>query len=524
MGPIDRYLDAARSARPKQVLHRPRRLLPPGLLAAGTPATGWSPLAAGLGVDPAPQGGPAPDPAGTGVFEAVGVQRDASDPGLWTDTRDGLLFLFHLHGFADLARSPAPSDFWTRTVAGWLDAHGRPGGPGWHPFPTSGRVVAWCAALSHGGWPEDLAARMRASLGRQLLLLRRSVEHDVGGNHVLRNATALIVGGSCLGDGAARRLGLSVLEEELRAQVLADGGHEERAPSYHRAVLADLEDVATLLERAGGAPDRLSAAIGAMRAWLAALAGPDGGLPLLNDGWEGPPVAGDGAALRDLAATGYLVLRHGDDQAVLDLAPVSPPHLPPHAHADVGSFVLWVDGRPLVVDPGTGRYEEPERSRFRSTAAHSTLEVDGTDQFEPWGPFRAAFLPDVRRPAPMTVEHDGYRRLDDPAVHERRFTWVPGGGLVVLDRLRAQRPHATVSRLPLAPGIRAADAPLRFIPLGAGGEPAVEPGAYSPHFGSTQPIEVVTRRARLAPGEVTGWALLRPGYEVRLEGGEAVIS
>lgn len=523
MDALHLYADAARSVHRKQLLHRPRRALPPALLMIGTPACGWSPLARGLGIDRAPQSGPVPGPAEMGIFQAVGAER-LLVADFWTDRRDGLLFLFHLHGFAELARycggprSRAEDAFWEHVVRDWLARNGRPAGPGWHPYPTSGRIVAWCAALSRGDWPEDLTVSMRASLGRQLLLLRRSVEHDIGGNHVLRNAAALIVGGACLRDEAAQRRGLKVLKAELRAQILADGGHEERSPSYHRAVLADLEDVATLLERTTGVPPWLEAAIGAMRGWLAALAGPDGALPLLNDAWEGPPVAGSGAPFHDLADTGYLVLRHGNDQAVLDLAEVSPPHLPPHAHADVGSFVLWIDGRPLVVDPGTGRYEEPERSRLRSTAAHSTLEVDGVDQFLPWGPFRAAFLPRVRRPESMTVEHDGYRRLDDPVVHERRFTWIPGGGLVVLDRLRARRAHLSASRLPLAPGVRADDAPLRFVALGVGANPVVERAEYSPHLGRTEPIEVLVRRARLAPGEVTGWALLRQGYDVRLDG------
>ena len=522
-------MDAARSVRPRQLLHRPRRALPPGLLAAGSPAQGWVPLAAGLGVDPAPQSGPVPEPAEAGIFHAVGAQRAAGDPGLWTDPRDGLLFLFHLHAFGELARyaaaprSTAGDVFWEGVLRSWLGQHAVPGGPAWHPFPTSGRIVAWCAALSRGGWSPELEGAMRASLGRQLLLLRRSVEHDIGGNHVLRNATALVVGGTCLEDEAAAQRGLRVLQTELPRQILADGGHEERSPSYHRAVLADLEDVATLLERTGESPGWLNAAIARMRAWLAALAGPDGGLPLLNDAWEGPAIAGSGRPQEDLADTGYLVLRHGPDQAVLDLAPVSPPHLPPHAHADVGSFVLWLDGRRVVVDPGTYGYDEPARSAFRSTAAHATLEVDGRDQFEPWGPFRAAFLPDVERPAPMTVEHDGYRRLADPVVHCRQFMWVPGGGLVILDCIQSSGPHQVVSRLPLAPGVRAGDAPVQFTPLGDGGEPATETGRYAPYFGRSEPIEVLTRRTHLAPGRLTGWALLRPGFEARIEDDRAVV-
>jgi hypothetical protein len=508
----------------RQIAHRARRLLPAAWLAAGTPAAAeWRPSAAGAGVNVAPQGGPAAPPHESGAFAAVGRTRGFPRERFWEDPADGLLFLFELHGFAPLAeyaageRSEKADAFWIAVLEDWLARCGQPVNPAWHPFPTSGRVIAWCSALSQGGWPEPLQRRMLDSLSRQLLLLRRCVEYDIGGNHVLRNAAALAIGGTCLGDEKACSRGLSVLRNELPRQILADGGHEERSPSYHRAVLADLRDVRAVL---GEVPPEVDAAIAAMERWLAALAGPDGGLPLLNDAWEGPPLAGSGEPVADLAASGYVVLRSGSDQAVLDLAPVSPPHLPAHGHADVGTFVLWADGRPVVVDPGTFTYEEPERTAFRRTAAHATLEVDGRDQCELWGPFRAAGLPNVRRlPAPpgvYAVEHDGYR----PVLHRRTFAWLEGGGLVVIDRLISTGRHATTSRLPLAPrGL----GPVEATPLGAGGDVRVEPGRYAPYFGHRVAIDVLVREADLGGGELTGWALLRPGHVAELVGDRLLV-
>src|SRR5689334_10969376 len=100
--------DAAGAVRARQVAGRVRRLVPVRWVAAGRPAAGrWRPLAEGLGVDPAPQGGAAPPPAASGVFEGVGARRAAAAAGFWTDDRDGLLFLFFLHGFAPLAEHVA---------------------------------------------------------------------------------------------------------------------------------------------------------------------------------------------------------------------------------------------------------------------------------------------------------------------------------------------------------------------------------------------------------------------------------
>ncbi len=51
-----------------------------------------------------------------------------------------------------------------------------------------------------------------------------------------------------------------------------------------------------------------------------------------------------------------------------------------HAHADLLSFVLWINGRPLLVDSGTYTYHGSWRDHFRLTAAHNTVMVDDQEQ------------------------------------------------------------------------------------------------------------------------------------------------
>jgi Heparinase II/III-like protein/Heparinase II/III N-terminus len=104
-----------------------------------------------------------------------------------------------------------------------------------------------------------------------------------------------------------------------------------------------------------------------------------------------------------------------------------------HAHADALSLELRHDGVEILSDPGTYCYHgEPEwRQYFRSTLAHNTLEVEGVDQAQSGGPFLW-----TTQPRSTTIHcgvggepvqtwhgrHDGYRRLDTPAVHERTVT------------------------------------------------------------------------------------------------------
>ena len=102
-----------------------------------------------------------------------------------------------------------------------------------------------------------------------------------------------------------------------------------------------------------------------------------------------------------------------------------------------------MDGVPLLVDTGTSTYAPgPVRDYERSTAAHNTVEVDGTDSTEVWGAFRAARRARVTRRrgraadgGVLTIEavHDGFRRLPGrpgappPLVADRR----PGCGWTI---------------------------------------------------------------------------------------------
>jgi hypothetical protein len=234
-------------------------------------------------------------------------------------------------------------------------------------------------------------------------------------------------------------------------------------------------------------------------------------------------------SVAQLAQSGYLVFRHERDQAIFDVGPISPPHLPPHAHADVLSFVFWADGWPLVVDPGSYAYTGPWRNHFRGTAAHNTVEVDGADQCELWTDFRVAFPPRVRvgptradrDVAVATACHDGYRRLPDSVEHHRAFIWLPRRGVVVVDRLRARRGHAVRTRLHLAPGVRfdgtSGVAGFDVVALG-GGEVRQDEGAYSPFLGRRVPIDVLEDVRTVQPDTPFGWSLLRDGARVtRLE-------
>lgn len=67
-----------------------------------------------------------------------------------------------------------------------------------------------------------------------------------------------------------------------------------------------------------------------------------------------------------------------------------------HAHADLLSLMLWINGRPLLVDTGTFTYTGVDRDDFRLTAAHNTVMVDGIEQATPMRNFGWLNIPEAR--------------------------------------------------------------------------------------------------------------------------------
>jgi uncharacterized heparinase superfamily protein len=312
-----------------------------------------------------------------------------------TDLPESRLAGFHRHYGEDVLAAARAGDAQggLRAARAWIAEHPPRAGDPWHPYVASTRLGNWVAAGSL--LPEILTADVSESLWRQLVYVARNVEDDVLGNHVIRNARALALGGAAFGDLELLDQAVALLERELPEQVLPDGGHYERSPVYHLVVLRDLLEV-----RAATGNSFLDEPVERMRRFASALARPDGMPALFNDGFtelapalELPPAP---AGLSVFPETGYAVLRDEELWLAFDCGPPSPPFLPAHAHADALSFQLWLGGRPIVVDPGTYTYEPgPDRDWFRSTRSHSTVSIGGGDQFELWGAFRSGPLPRV---------------------------------------------------------------------------------------------------------------------------------
>ncbi len=355
----------------------------------------------------------------------------------WNHAENGKLWTYCLAYFEDLPQRPAQEglaliyDFirQTNTLHDALE-----------PYPTSLRLLHWRAFLVRTNHHDPVILR---HMRQQTALLRGRLEYHLGGNHLLENACALVTMGVFLENAAWLGTGNTLLRAQLAEQILTDGGHYERSPVYHQLLTARLLDLTQLLEATPPpAHPTLSAFVraktAAMLNWLVAVTFRNGSVPMVNDAAAGvaPTTAtllgraralGFAPVATRLGQSGYRMLTTPRLELFADVGPVGPNHQPGHAHADTFSFVLHVDGQPLVVDPGTSTYQTgPRRQWERSTAAHNTVVVAGQNSSEVWGVFRVGRRAQVTlltdTPTCLEATHNGYAHLGE--THRRR--WVLG--------------------------------------------------------------------------------------------------
>lgn len=207
-----------------------------------------------------------------------------------------------------------------------------------------------------------------------------------------------------------------------------------------------------------------------------------------------------------------------------------------HGHADALSVCVSLDGRRYLIDSGTYTYSSAgnERDRFRGTAAHNTLLVDGEDQALPNGPFAWRAMPGIRteRWLPsrtfslLQAHHTGYMRLADPVLHRRVVFHLHESFWFVRDIVEGAGTHDLEISWHFAPELTiASDENSCFVslhdlnetftdarqlalvfPESSGWEPTLEATEISPAYGVKEPAQVL--RVRTSCGLPTEFATL----------------
>jgi hypothetical protein len=354
---------------------------------------------------------------------------------------------------------------------------------------------------------------------------RHTSQYSSPNTHLIGEASALFIAGLVFRDDrrAARWLeyGAAALGREAETQILKDGVYGELSSWYHCYALDFYLQVLVLADQNNFPfPGLVRERIRSMLRFLTHLTRPDGRIPLLGDDDGGRALAlanttyrsfNDGLcvgailfhcgeskyqaggfveeslwlqgctryeAYRRLESappietqatfpdSGYTIQRTGwgphDSQLIFDSGGLGI-GTGGHAHADALSLSLFGGGRELLVDPGTFVYNgAPEwREYFRSTRAHNTVSIDGSNQAESGGTFRwnSRFfgMPGLQEERDgvqyIEGEHGGY--LD--VIHRRRLLHVVGEYWLVVDDFRGAGQHTFGFSFQLGPDVEPSD-------------------------------------------------------------------
>lgn len=263
----------------------------------------------------------------------------------------------------------------------------------WIPHSVSLRILNWCryvAWRTEDGSP-SVSEGVYEAIYKNALFLENHVEHEVGGNHLIENAIALIMAGVLFDqhDTGWVEAGINLLEGAAETQFLADGGHFERSPMYHIMVLRRYITAYDLLSETNLPRETIRDPAERALGFLAEISRPDGEIPLLNDAVHGEQLDADTCLTYGESCSltpdtvrfdhpdgsGYRRIPSHGGTLLIDVGDVGPPHLPAHSHNDQLSVLLWVDGTQVLADTGVYDYGGNERRQYaRSVEAHNTAQ------------------------------------------------------------------------------------------------------------------------------------------------------
>lgn len=321
-----------------------------------------------------------------------------------------------------------------------------------NPYPIG---INWASALEVAFralswlWVRHFVGDFHADLIPALHLHGWYIEHFLStyfspNTHLLGEGVALFaIGLLCPQISEAPRWqhqGWQIVLQQAETQVRPDGFHFEQSVYYHQYALDFFRFARELAARnAIAIPPSFDRTIEKMT--------DASGLPNFGDDDGGHVVVSPRprvCASPPGSVGGIYSMASCDTRLFIDAGPQGA-FAAGHGHADALSIQLISHGRPILIDPGTYCYVCPERDRFRGTAAHNTLQIDGRDQARSAGPFAWTSLPEITVDRWHTGEsldffaghHDGYF----PAIHHRWVIGLKSGFWLVRDLVSGTGRH-----------------------------------------------------------------------------------
>lgn len=420
---------------------------------------------------------------GDSSFRFLNIESRLSFDGIWWEPQNGNLWNYNLNYFEWLnqGEQPISVEKATQLIDQWIESNPPGSSRAWDPYPVSLRIINWIRFFLENGAVESA----HHSLAYQARWLSSRVEIHLLGNHYLVNSVALLFAGLYFSGKDADewlREGWSIVSRELDTEVLDDGGHFERSPMYHSLILEDVLNLLNLSKTyQTRAPEGLvslcESKSKSMLEWLRCMSYEDGKFPLFNDAAHGIASSlGDldkyanRLSVRlsqpklepyscNLKYSGFARMENSKALLFAEVGGMGPSYQPGHAHAGTFGFELSIGCKQILVDSGTNTYESSDARNYqRSTLAHNTLTVDGTNSSEVWSSFRVGRRASVRNvqfrtnsldgEVFLSAEHDGY----GSAIHSREWR-LKEDRLEILDTIGCNELRELEIRFHFAPGV-----------------------------------------------------------------------
>jgi uncharacterized heparinase superfamily protein len=469
---------------------------------------------------------------------------------VWFPAQAGPDWLAAWHGFAWIADlmsvGAGARDAVRALVQSWLSEN-----VGWHPVAwrsdvLATRIFAWIVhfdEIASRDTDRLLRRAMLVSLTGQLRHLGRTAPWELSGAARLRALKGLVGGLAAFG-GSEKRIvrALQVIEQELPAQILPDGGHRSRSPSVQLDVLRDLVDTRAALRAAHlDVPYAVQDAIDRMAPLLRFFRHGDRRLALFNNAIEEDGILVDlvltrsetkGPAPAQAPHSGFQRMHAGHSLVVVDAGKPPAAGFDEHAHAGLFSFEMSQGRERLIVN--CGGYRGPARAWrqvARASAAHSVMVVADTNSIEVNDDATLGRAPPTVRSERaeedghqwVAFTHDGYRQRFGVSYSRELYLAPDGGDFRGEDKLTGRSGVAFAVRFHLHPSVEPtllteAAAVLLKLPSGAtwrlraaGAELSLADSIYL-GSGEMQPTrQIVLSGVTSTNGATVRWALRREG-------------
>ncbi len=387
---------------------------------------------------------------GSTEFSFLNKKVSFEDPGVdWNYSEYGKLWAYNLNYFEFLF-----SDINEETGSGLIQSYCDKNynlKDGIEPYPISLRGINWIKFFCK----EQVSSKeYNKVLFTHYKVLSSSIEYHLLANHLLENGISLLFGAYYFKNEFFYQKAKTILQKELIEQILPDGAHFERSPMYHKIVLYRLLDCCNLVknnvwknqELLGLLVDKVSLMLG----WLSQMT-VGNNIPMFQD--SAPMIAPSSIFLKEYAnvlnintknirlkESGYRRIDSKSISIFFNVGKISPAYQPGHAHADELNFVLFNDGRPVIVDTGISTYEKNERRQLeRSTSSHNCITINGQNSSQVWGGFRVAKRANLKlhidNDTQVEAEHNGYKRY---GICVRRKLEKEGNKFLIQDRLESK--------------------------------------------------------------------------------------